>query len=746
MTRILRSLALRFPLLLSAIVLAVALVTGRIAQQEIGAVLVSEAHDDLRYGAGQLAQMLAEDVGLTLGRAVAAAASSASRRALAGDVSDAMAQQLLEREVAGDSSPTLAAVRLLALDGTPRAAWSRLEGATSMGWTVAMLREGRLPLDSAVIGPVVAIRDSIPGMVVVAPVRSSGGRLLGFREEVRVARGQGASQIRALLDVERLLVGSREWTVWTDLERVVDGPALVTAPDSVQRVLVDGVPRLGVGRDVPGTAWLVWVDRQESVIVAPVERFLRRVRLATALIAATGALLAWLLARYLSARIRHVAEELDRTLSAHGSAQPANGGEIGNADELRQLERAYAALETRVEQRRQLDDRVLQAQKLEAVGRLAGGIAHDFNNLLTVMGSYAAMAREGLAAEAPEAEDLDEVLKAVGRATALTRQLLAFSRQHLTDLHPLDVNAVVRSTESMLARLIPSNVERQVRLAPDLPLVEADNTQLEQVLINLVVNAVDAMPEGGQLTVQTSLERASGLREGDGASDGQAFVCLAVGDTGVGMDAATVARVFDPFFTTKPLGKGTGLGLATVHGIVQALGGRVEVSSTPRNGTTMRILLPVASGAAQAPEQRRSPLTITAEHPAPGLVLLAEDDPATRTVIRRILEATGHRVQAHETADAALAWLRARGDAPPPMAVITDVMMPGLNGIAFTKLLRDEYPGLPVILVSGYADVRDRVPDDLALRPVILEKPFTAKALHDALRRAMGVAASGREA
>jgi signal transduction histidine kinase/CheY-like chemotaxis protein len=615
-----------------------------------------------------------------------------------------------------------------------------------MGWTAGMLREGMLPPDSAVIGPVIAVADTLPGFVTVAPVRGGDGVLLGYVEEVHTARGAGVAQIRALLEVERLLLGSRDWTVWTNLESIVAGPEFTAPQDSLQRVTAeDGRVALGLAREVPGTRWMVWVERHEAPVLAPMEAFLRRMWFATLLIAVTGALLAWLLARYLSSRILHVATELDRTLSAHGAPAAVPGGDRDAKDELRQLERAYAALEARVEQRRQLDEQVLQAQKLEAVGRLAGGIAHDFNNLLTVMASYAAMAREGLPADSPEAKDIDEVLKAVDRATALTRQLLAFSRQHLTDAHPLNLNEVVRSTESMLARLIPSNVEREVRLADALPSIVADHTQLEQVLINLVVNAVDAMPEGGRLTLQTSIERRAGLGTHAVPLAAEDCVCLTIGDTGVGMDAATIARVFDPFFTTKPLGKGTGLGLATVHGIVESLGGRIEVTSVPGKGTQMRVLLPAVADAALGPVQGRHPLAITAEQLASGLVLVAEDDPSTRAVICRILEAGGHRVEAHETADAALASLRARGTASLPLAVITDVMMPGLNGIAFTALLRDEFPSLPVILVSGYADVRDRVPDDLAARPVILEKPFTARALHDALRRAVA-SASGRQA
>ncbi|MBA3853637.1 MAG: hypothetical protein C0503_04425 [Gemmatimonas sp.] len=755
MTRILRSIAIRFPLLLAAIVIAVAVVTGQLANREIGQVLVGAARHDLEDGVTQLAQMLGDGLQTARRNLTEAASAEGLRRAFATQASEADAQRLLERYATTTPGPTRAAARLLAPDGTVRATWTRVPGATSMGWTIGSLRDGVLPRDSASIGPLVAISDTMPGFVAVAPVRAADGTQLGWLEEVHVARGTGVAEIRKLIDIDRLLIGSTSWTVWSDFDRIVAGPEFTAAPDSVQRVVSPGgTPALGLARPVAGTPWLVWVERPEAEVMAPIDQFLERMWLATLVIAVVGAGFAWLLAHYFASRIRAVAGELDRTLTAHGSSDVTEDRPPVRdpADELRQLEESYAALEQRVEERRRLDEQVLQAQKLEAVGRLAGGIAHDFNNLLTVMASYGGMARESLPPGSPEAKDLDEVLKAIDRATALTRHLLTFSRQRLSDVRPLDVNVVVRSTDSMLVRLIPSNVERSIELTEALPFVIADHIQLEQVLVNLVVNAVDAMPEGGRLTVRTTRERVSGLRGGDASGPEEDCVCLAVSDTGVGMDAATMARVFDPFFTTKPLGKGTGLGLATVHGIVQSAGGRVVAYSEPGQGTTMRVYLPVArahNGNAEPPSRPVSPRSvqaITAEHLVPGLVLLAEDDPSTRTVIRRILETRGHRVEARETADACLEWLTNCPDDALPLAVISDVMMPGMNGIAFAAVLRERYPQLPVILVSGYADVRDRVPDDLAIRPVILEKPFTASALHDALRRAVQGAVSGGEA
>lgn len=742
MTRVLRSIAIRFPLLLGAIVVAVAVVSGRIAQREIGEVLVESATDDLTDGAAQLARMLGSGVQRARRNLTEAAQHQDLRVALARSTDAAGATAALERYVTRTSTDSRLAARLLTPSGDPFASWTRDAAATSTGWTSGALAEGLLPTDSATIGPIIAIADTMHGFVVVAPVTAADGALLGWIEEVHSARGQGVDDVRALIGVERLLLGSRGWTVWTDLTTIAAAPAFTSTPDSLQRIVAsDGREVLGLARQVPGTPWMVWVERPESEVMAPVKEFLRRMWLSTLLIALAGAGLAWALGRYLSSRIRNVAVELDRTLTSHGAVAQSRADRDA-ADELRQLEESYAALEARVEQRRRLDDQVLQSQKLEAVGRLAGGIAHDFNNLLTVMAAYGAMARENLTPGSPEAQDLDEVTKAIDRATALTRQLLTFSRQHLSDLRPLDVNEVVQSTDSMLARLIPSNVERVFELSDDLPMVEADHTQIEQVLINLVVNAVDAMPDGGRVIVRTTRERVAGLRGGDATGPELDCVCLAVTDSGVGMDAETVARVFDPFFTTKPLGKGTGLGLATVHGIAQALGGRVVPYSEPGKGTTMRVYLPMAAGAASAAASRKPSLPITAAPLPPGLVAVAEDDPATRMVIRRILESAGHRVEAFDTANACLAWLHTQVAIEAPMAVISDVMMPGLNGIAFTTVLRELHPELPIILVSGYADVRDRIPADLEIRPVILEKPFTAAALHDALRRAVTPAAS----
>lgn len=736
MTRILRSIAIRFPLLLGAIVVAVSVVSGRIAQREIGDVLEESATEDLADAATQLAQMLASGIPTARRNLTEAAQHPELRSALSTAADTAAARAALSRYAARQPSATRAALRLLTASGDVRATWSVLPGANSMGWTAGLIDEGVLPQDSATIGPIIALNDSIPGFVLVAPVTSPSGGPLGWVEEVHTARGQGVADVRALIGVERLLVGSRSWTVWTDLSTVVPAPAFTAMPDSAQRIVAtDGKDVLGLARPVRGTPWLVWVERPHAEVMAPIERYLQRMWLATVLIALAGAGLAWVLGRYLSSRIRVVAVELDRTLTSRGAVPDARA-DSDAADELRQLEESYAALEARVEQRRRLDDQLLQAQKLEAVGRLAGGIAHDFNNLLTVMSSYAALARENLAPDSPEAQDLDQVLKAIDRATALTRQLLTFSRQRINDLRPLDLNDVVRNTDSMLSRLIPSNVERVFELADDLPLVEADHTQIEQVLINLVVNAVDAMPDGGRIVVRSTRERVAGLRGGDASGPELDCVCLAVTDSGVGMDADTLARIFDPFFTTKPLGKGTGLGLATVHGIAHALGGRVVPYSEPGQGTSMRVYLPVAAGQTRGGDVPSPTSAKVAASPA-GLVLVAEDDAATRRAVQRILESAGHRVLTFVTADDCLDWLDDRQRTEVPVAVISDVMMPGLNGIAFAALLRERHPRLPIVLVSGYADVRDRIPADYAARPVILEKPFTAAAVHDALRRAM---------
>jgi len=372
-----------------------------------------------------------------------------------------------------------------------------------------------------------------------------------------------------------------------------------------------------------------------------------------------------------------------------------------------------------------LEAQFRQAQKMEAVGRLAGGIAHDFNNLLTAILGCADLLLETLGPEAAERKDVEEIRKAAVRAADLTRQLLAFSRQQVLAPQVLDLNALLPNMEQLLQRLIGEDVALRTALGPGLGAVKADPGQLEQVIVNLAVNARDAMPNGGQLTIET---RNAELDETYAAEhfpiQPGSYVLLAVTDTGTGMDAETKSRIFEPFFTTKPVGKGTGLGLATVYGIVKQSGGYIWVYSEPSQGTSFKIYLPRI---AATPEPARS----SPRHPASlrgnETILVVEDDATVRTLIRRLLESNGHTVLLAPGGDEGLRLARSHGR--PIHLLITDVVMPGMSGRDLAAQVQALVPGIKVLYVSGYTD--DAIVRHGVLKPGIafLQKPFTADAL-----------------
>ena len=376
-------------------------------------------------------------------------------------------------------------------------------------------------------------------------------------------------------------------------------------------------------------------------------------------------------------------------------------------------------------ERRTAHEEFLQAQKMEAIGRLAGGVAHDFNNLLGVILGHAELLLRRCSADAAVAAELDQVRLAAERGGRLTRQLLAFSRRQVLQPRVLDVNAAVRALEPMLSRLIGEDVQLATVLADAVGCVRADEGQVEQILMNLAVNARDAMPRGGTLTIETA---ASGAGE----------IAITVRDTGLGMDAATLAHVFEPFFTTKPVGEGTGLGLATVHGIVHQSGGRIEVESEPGRGTAFRISLPRVEGSVAPVCSRREPSSVGGHE----TILLVEDDAALRSVTVEILQEAGYVVRAAAQPVEALALCASEGDGID--LLLTDVVMPGLSGPQLASRILSEHPGLRVLYVSGYTDEavsRHGLPHVGALN--LLQKPFSASDLLHAVRAALSEPVAG---
>jgi len=370
---------------------------------------------------------------------------------------------------------------------------------------------------------------------------------------------------------------------------------------------------------------------------------------------------------------------------------------------------------------------VQQSQKLEALGRLAGGIAHDFNNLLTVILGYAdLMSRHGADDHAREIGR--EIQKAGERAAALTRQLLAFSRKQMQQPVVLDLNGLVRDLDTMLNRLIGEDVQFSTVLHAGPLRVKADPGQLEQVLTNLVVNARDAMPKGGRLVISTT-EAAAGTF-GDGWQAGaDGFAVLTVTDGGCGMDEHTLKRLFEPFFTTKEVGKGTGLGLAMVYGIVQQSGGRIEVESEPDRGSTFRVYLPL-TGEAPPP-----PVAVEAATPAAGkeTILLVEDEEAVRQLACRTLRAQGYNVL--EAADGVAALTVCQRHLRSIDIVVTDVVMPQLSGVDLVLRLKAVRPQLKVLYVSGYTDSTVVRHGMEASEANYLQKPFTPDGLTRKVRQ-----------
>jgi signal transduction histidine kinase/CheY-like chemotaxis protein len=413
-----------------------------------------------------------------------------------------------------------------------------------------------------------------------------------------------------------------------------------------------------------------------------------------------------------------------RHLQARGYVQGDQSGRPvwthGTTQDITELKESQAQLE--------------RARRLEAVGQLAGGVAHDFNNLLSVILNHAEYALEG--GEGEMRTSLGEIERAALSAADLTQQLLLFSRHGSNEMRPVDLAAVVAETEEMLGRTIGDHIDLTVDAPPGLPAVTLGEGQAQQILVNLVVNARDALPEGG--TIAVTVRKSAGLppqqASGAGLPPGTPHLVLSVADDGVGMSPEVAAQAFDPFFTTKPRGKGTGLGLATVYGIAGKAGGQVEIDSEPGHGTAVNVYLPVST---RAEKVRAAP------RPAPRVdgqgrtILVVDNEEAVRTIVGHMLRKRGYRIREAAGGDDAEAIV-AEGEAAVDL-LLTDMLMPGMTGKELAKRVRAKRPGLPAIYMSGYAG-HDASPLGLWDEDVpILQKPFTA----DQLLRAIGDALAG---
>jgi two-component system cell cycle sensor histidine kinase/response regulator CckA len=396
---------------------------------------------------------------------------------------------------------------------------------------------------------------------------------------------------------------------------------------------------------------------------------------------------------------------------------------------------------TEISERKRLEEQLLQSQKMEAVGQLAGGVAHDFNNILTAIVGYTDLLAVDFQGNDRSLEDLDEIRKAARRAAALTRQLLAFSRKQVLEPRDIELNGLVQNLDKMLRSLITENIDLRAELSPDIAAVRADPNQIEQVIMNLAINARDAMPKGGTLTIETR----NATLDADYAAQHVSvvpgeYVMLAVSDTGHGMDDKTKARIFEPFFTTKPEGRGTGLGLSTVYGIVKQSGGNIWLYSEPGKGTTFKVYLPAVDPNTAA-EARPAAAAAVRERPRAGAsgraetVLLVEDDAQLRRLAHRALATEGYNVLEADRGTVALDIARrhpGRID-----LLLTDVVMPDTNGRKLADALRVERPGLRVLFMSGYPD--GAIVHHGMLDPGVayLPKPFTTEAVARKIREVL---------
>jgi PAS domain S-box-containing protein len=423
-------------------------------------------------------------------------------------------------------------------------------------------------------------------------------------------------------------------------------------------------------------------------------------------------------------RMRHK----DGTWRTLESSATVVSGPDGRAEKLVIVNRDITA-------RKQLEEQFRQAQKMEAVGRLSGGVAHDFNNLLSVIMGYAEFQQESLQPGDTLRTSADEILKAAKKAASLTRQLLAFSRQQVLDPKVIDLNNAVADMEKLLRRLIGEDIELRTSLSQSLGRVKADQSQLEQVIMNLAVNARDAMPEGGKLSISTenfAMDELFVRRYPYPVQPGP-YVLLSVTDTGIGMDSETKSRAFEPFFTTKEKGKGTGLGLATVYGVVKQSGGYIEIESSPGAGTTFKIYLPRVDEEVEAPTR----LSGGAGRIAIGkeVILLVEDEESLRRLTRASLEASGYKVlDAKDGLDALEISNQHDGAID---LLLTDVVMPGMGGRALARELVQRRSEMRVVYMSGYTGQAVGSQGPVGPGSHFVAKPFTREVLISKIRDAL---------
>ncbi|HEV8125196.1 MAG TPA: response regulator [Gemmatimonadales bacterium] len=719
-----RSLELRLPLALCGLLLTALVVLTYVAYLNVHGAVLDAANERLRNISSQFAELLGQQAQGTAASAESLASRPALIRQLSGfTVADSEIDAALWP--AGPDSARLASVELWDARGRRVVATGRDTALVSLVSNEGFLTSVASP-EHGSVGPFMMVGDSL-AVPSLAPVRQ-GSTLLGHVVRWHYLSNSAASR-KATLDLigpgASILIGSPKTGVWTDLGGRVPAPPVSAWADTgiVAYQHADLGARMAAGRAVPGVPWVVQIELSRTAVLRPARDFLGRFSIIALGVLALGLTAVWLLVRRITVPLR----DLTVASRAFSRGDYASRVQVRGHEELTRLGEAFnhmaervqdthASLEAKVDELKSTREQFAQGQRMEAVGQLAGGIAHDFNNLLTVILGEAELSLGGEAADYPDA--MRQIKKAGERAADLTRQLLAFSRRQLIEPTVFNVNELVQDLTKMIGRLIGEHITLVTRAEAPHSIVRADRGQIEQIILNLVVNARDAMPGGGRLAIATQTlvldqEFASArpeLRAGE-------FVMISVTDTGSGMSDEVKTRIFEPFFTTKERGRGTGLGLATSYGIAKQAGGHLAAYTELGVGTTMRLYLPVAE-----PSVRPAPAAKEGSDHGNETILLVEDDPGVRKIAARILAARGYRVLEAETGDAALAVLAQH--AGTVHLLLTDVVLPGMSGREVAARVRALRPGIKVLFASGYTD--DVILQHLleAGDEVILQKPF----------------------
>ena len=726
------SLRWRLPLLVSTLIAGVLASFVWAAHREVEQTLIAAGTERAQAAADQLASRLAEPTRQRLDSLQRLAADPVVARRLR--ASDRQADLAMRQRLVAMADAEAEVVTLWSADGRP------VVSASGPGATDALMPDRAPPLER-----LVRLRQAhgviFSETVEPVPGRQDGSPPLGAVAVLRPLSATPAPDILNQLvgDGASVLLGVVGDEVWTDLKSLVAPPPVAAVePGRYLLDASDGDARIGAVGIVGDTPWRVWVEFPRALVVAPASMFLTRILIVAGVLVWAAVILVALVAAQVTCPLGYLTEAAERIaagdytqrVSSHTRDEIGRLGRVFNAMSQQiagAQQRLLQDLQARTEMeahRRSLEDQLVQSRKMEAVGRLAGGVAHDFNNLLTAILGYSNLVLEELEPGHPARADVEHMRRAGESAAALTRQLLAFSRKQVLQPQVLDLNQVVRRTQGLLQRLIGEHIALATSLDPLLDTVNADPGQLEQVILNLALNARDAMFGGGTLSIETAnvvLDEAFASRH-EGATPG-AHVMLAVSDTGVGMDDETQTRIFEPFFTTKRRGEGTGLGLSTVYGIVKQSGGSIWVYSEPGHGTTFRVYFPSAA------QVERPPVTAPQTDGLAGseTILLAEDQPEVRSIACAVLRRYGYTVL--EAGDGGEALAIVGRHRQKIHLLLSDVVMPSMSGPELARLVQAEQPGIRVLYASGYTD--DAIVRHGVLDPGVafLQKPFTPSAL-----------------